>query len=162
MKSKGNGWGGPRVGAGRKPKPAEVRALDGGAGHRRVVQHPSVPPTQIPVVEVDESDAPDCLSVEERKVWLRLAPLAMAKGTLTKDEGLAFEMMCKNIVLEREFAASRVDAGGPNHRGLIKVVDTELARFGLHGMGKPVAPSSGVPDVDPMEAKYFGGGRNRA
>lgn len=135
--------------------------MDGRASHSRVIQHPSVPPPAVPVVEVDESDAPNCLSVPERLVWLRLAPLAMAKGTLTKDEGLAFEMMCKNIVLEREFAASRVDAGGPNHRGLIKVVDTELARFGLHGMGKPVATSS-VPDVDPMEAKYFGGGRNRA
>lgn len=164
MKSKGSGWGGSRVGAGRKPKSAAERALDGGASHGRVLQHPNAPappatPPAAPPV-LDEADAPNDLEGPARKVWLRLAPLAMAKGTLTKDEGLAFEILCRNVVLEDEYAKSRVDAGGPNHRGIIKIVDTELSRFGLHGMGKPVV-TAGESAIDPMEAKY-GGGRNRA
>lgn len=160
MKSKGSGWGGSRVGAGRKPKSAGERALDGGASHGRVLHHPNAPSTPAVPPVIDEADAPNELEGPARKVWLRLAPLAMAKGTLTNDEGLAFEILCRNVVLEDEYAKSRVDAGGPNHRGIIKIVDTELARFGLHGIGKPVV-TAGESAVDPMEAKY-GGGRHRA
>lgn len=168
----GKGSGGSRVGAGRRRKSAVERALDGGAGHRpgRVLQHPrsavdpdsgqsvATPPAALPVV--DESDAPNDLTVEEREVWLKLAPLALANGTLTTDTAFQFMRMCRNIALESRYAKSVQDAGGANHRGLIQRVDTELLGFGLAGTGRK--PPAAKPAVDPLEDKYFGVGRNRA
>ena len=38
-----------------------------------------------PALQIDEEHAPDDLSMEERRVWLELAPIAQKKGTLTAD-----------------------------------------------------------------------------
>lgn len=158
-----NGHGGRRPGAGRKPKSAELRALDGNAGHRRpatVVAHPSAPaeppPPSLP--KLDEADAPDELTFEERQVWLELAPHAMKNGTLTTATALGFRMLCRNVALEKQYARSVNDRGTANHRGLIQRIDAELLRFNLAPCGKPLAsPEAAKPAVDPMRAKYFGG-----
>jgi hypothetical protein len=138
----GVGSGGPRIGAGRKPKADAAKALGGDAGHRRrkVVRHPSSPaaPVETPVVPVEAFDAPDDLTVDERNVWLRMAPYAFGNGTLTKATMYGFCLLCRNIVLERRYATSVADAGGANHRGLIQRIDAELLRFCLAPLGKPV------------------------
>lgn len=162
----GKGSGGNRPGAGRKPKSAEERRLAGNAGHRgRVLAHPSVPATSVaapiatipaPLPVVDEADAPNDLDMDERRVWMELAPLAMAQGTLTPSKSFAFRLLCRNIVLERRYASSVTDAGGASHRGMIQALDRELLRFGLSPCGKPEVAGEQVPAVDPMEAKYFG------
>jgi hypothetical protein len=143
----GVGSGGRRPGAGRKGKSEAERALTGNAGHRsKVVRHPSVPPAPPaaasaglsvpPPVVVDEADAPNDLTVEERQVWLRLAPFALGNGTLTPAWSFAFSLLCRNIALERRYASSVTDAGGASHRGLIQRIDAELLRFNLSPCGK--------------------------
>lgn len=155
-----NGHGGRRPGSGRKPKDAVVRALDGNANHKgRVLPHPSAQsaPAAAPWLTVDEEHAPNDLSVDERNVWLHLAPLALEKGTLTPASHYAFKLLCRNVVLERRYALSVGDAGTANHRGMIQRVDAELGDFGLRAFGKASAPAA-VPVVDPVKEKYFGRG----
>jgi hypothetical protein len=161
----GVGSGGRRPGAGRKPKSAELRVLDGNASHRKrkaadVVQHPSAPTEPPPpaLPKLDEADAPNELDFEERAVWLELAPHAIANGTLTTATALGFRMLCRNVALEKQYARSVNDRGTANHRGLIQRIDAELLRFNLAPCGKPVGqPETAKPAVDPMKAKYFGG-----
>lgn len=160
----GPGSGGRRKGAGRKPKSAAERALAGTSGHRTtVVRHPSSPalPPPAPKTELSEEDAPNDLTMDERRVWLELAPKAMDAGTLTPDTAEYFKLFCRTVCLEKKFAASMLDAGAANHRGLIQrcqamYKDFDLAPFGKAklGAGKPAAPP-----VDPLKEKYFGSGR---
>lgn len=158
----GKGSGGRRAGAGAKPKDKALRALDGNAGHRgRVLPHPSVPPAAVlpvaPAIIIDEAHAPDDLTLDERLVWLKLGPLALEKGTLTKTTEYAFKLLCRNVVLERRYAMSVTDAGTANHRGMIQRVDAELGDFGLRAFGKAAAGAVEKPAVDPVKEKYFGG-----
>lgn len=150
--------GGRRPGAGRKPKPKADRELDGNAGHRgKVLTHPaaaSAPPPMAP--PVDEFDAPDDLTFEERQVWLELAPHAFKNGTLIRATALGFRILCRNVVLERQYAQSVHDRGGANHRGMIQRVDAELLRFNLAPCGKAIAEPAKQPTVNPLQDKYFG------
>lgn len=134
----GRGSGGRRPGSGRKPKTERERQIDGNAGHRpgRVLAHPSAPAPSTAVPEVDEFDAPNDLTTEERIVWLELAPHAFRNRTLTRATSLSFRLLCRNVVLERALAQSVEDRGGANHRGLIQRVDAELLRFNLSPCGK--------------------------
>jgi hypothetical protein len=148
------GHGGRRPGSGRKPKDADVRALDGNAGHRgRVLPHPSAPAVAPPAPALDEADAPDDLTMDERREWLRWAPEAIRKGTL-KGHEYAFILLCRNIVLEK--ALRLTEPASANHRGMIQRVDAELGDFGLRAFGKPSAGEAAQAAVDPMKAKYFG------
>lgn len=167
----GKGSGGRRLGSGRKLKDAAARALDGGASHRRkgrVLTHPSVPPglpaTPAPPIDLDEADAPNDLTVDERRVWMDLAPLAMGLGTFKPEYSVAFKLLCRNVVLERRYALSVTDAGGSSHRGLIQIIDRELRFFQLSpdAGGKSGSHESEKPAVDPMKEKYFAGGSHLA
>lgn len=168
----GKGSGGRRIGSGRKLKDAAARALDGGATHRkkgRVLTHPSVPatlPAAAPPVPInlDEADAPNDLSADERRVWLELTPLAMRLGTFKPEYAIAFKLLCRNVVLERRYALSVTDAGGSSHRGLIQIIDRELRFFQLSpdAGGKSGSNESEKPAVDPLKEKYFAGGSHLA
>lgn len=151
--------GGRRPGAGRKPKSEAERALDGNANHKgRVLTHPAASTYVVPpaLPALDESDCPNDLSFDERKVWLELAPHAIANGTLTDATALSFRLLCRNVVLERAFANSVNDKGSANHRGILQRVDAELLRFNLSPCGKPMVEPVSKPVADPREAKYFG------
>lgn len=124
------GWGGKRVGSGRKPVPK------GAAAH--VLQHPSVPPTTNGTPDVEEFDAPDSLTKEERDIWLKQAPHAFANGTLHYATALSFERYCRIVVLERKESESSA-RGGSNHRGLLKQVNAYELQFLLTPCGKPLA-----------------------
>lgn len=134
-------WGGARPGSGRKP---------GQKTAARVLSHPSVPPTTNPPSPVEEFDSPDDLDREARAVWLKQAPHAFAHGTLTRASALSFERYCKLVVLERKEAESSA-LNGPNHRGLIKQINTLELQFQLAPCGKPLpvpvpAEKSGKPE----------------
>lgn len=151
--------GGRRKGAGRKKKTAEERFIDGNAGHRgRVLAHPSAPPVDAtpPVVVVDEFDAPNVLTVDERNVWVKLAPFAFKNGTLTKASEMAFCRLCAQVVLEKRYQDSVQDAGGANHRGLIGKVTEGLEAFGLRPVaGKPMPDAVEKPAEPDKKRAYW-------
>lgn len=163
----GVGSGGRRTGAGRKPKSAEERRIAGNAGKRgRVLAHPSAPPA--PIVPppparppLNEEDAPNDLSLEERQVWLRLAVKAREVGTLTEDTADYFKMFCRVVCLEEKYSKSVMDAGSANHRGLIQRAAAMYKDFNIAPFGKPVVggKQSAAPPIDPLKEKYFGTGR---
>ena len=144
--------GGRRPGAGRKPKDAALRAIDGGAAKGRTVGAPviALPTTnsdQVPEA-CEEFQAPDSLTREQRQIWLQLAPFAFANRTLTRGTALAFERLCKHVALERELERGEL-AGGSDHRGMIQRVDAELARFMLAPFGKAVYERPAVAPTAP-------------
>ena len=145
-------WGGKRVGAGRKPKTCRQEIVTGARSERgraRVLEHPSVLPVMANAVSVDELDASE-LTPDEHRVWVELAPLAVANRTLTPATALAFRLLCRNLVLERALAADNQTCGGGNHRGLIQRVDVELLSFSLAPCGKPIYEEA--PKASPMSA----------
>lgn len=125
----------------------------------RVLVYPAAPATApgvapVDVEGLDESQAPNDLTTEERLVWMEMAGLAMSRGRLLKDvQAYPFQLLCKNIALERRYSRSVMDAGSANHRGMIQVIDRELLRFGLIDIGKVVPVRQ--PAVNPFAA--FGG-----
>lgn len=118
------GWGGKRPNAGRKPKSATV------------LRHPSVPTTN-QISPIEEFDAPDDLTMEERAVWLKQASHAFKNRTLTKASAMAFERYCKVVMLERNEAKSS-GVGGANHRGLLKQLNELERQFLLSPDGRPM------------------------
>ncbi|HZR23240.1 MAG TPA: hypothetical protein VFA59_06615 [Vicinamibacterales bacterium] len=131
-----------------------LRALDGGASHRRRKIYPSDVAAPAP----ETFDPPKELTPDERAVWLQLAPHAFKAQTLTPVTAFAFVVLCRNVVLERRYAGSVTDAGGSNHRGLIQRIDAELARFSLAPMGKPILVADEVKkSTNPAKERFFGG-----
>jgi hypothetical protein len=140
------GWGGRRPGAGRKPKPAHERALTGG----HVLAHPSSVPTTNETAPIEEFDAPDDLTREERAIWLKQAPYAFQNRTLTRATALSFERYCKVIVLEHHEAKSS-GSGGANHRGLLKQINAYELQFMLTPCGKPIYQAeAATPAANPL------------
>jgi hypothetical protein len=140
--------GGYRIGAGRKPKHKTAKVL----------AHPSVPvPTTNEPSSIEEFDAPDDLSMDERAIWLKQAPHAFANRTLIRATALAFERYCKVVVLERNEAKSS-GVGGPNHRGLLKQINAFELQFLLAPSGRAMPVSDLRPDAaaDSDDA-FFGG-----
>lgn len=114
--------------------PAHLKAQKGA----RVLAHPSASiPTTNALPPVEEFDAPDALSQEERVVWMRQAPFAFQNRTLTKSTALSFERYCKVVVLEQKEAQSS-GMGGANHRGLLKQINAFELQFGLTANGKAI------------------------
>jgi hypothetical protein len=102
-----------------------------------VLQHPSIPVDTAPP-PVEEFDAPNDLTTDERNVWVELAPHAFANRTLTKATSFAFRLLCRNIVREKQLGENVEERNGSNHRGLIREVNTRLLQFNLAPCGKPM------------------------
>lgn len=148
----GKGSGGRRTGSGRKPLGAYEREITGNAGKRGQLHTLPGAPSPPPPAPVDEFDAPDDLTLEQRQVWLELAPHAFAERTLTRATALSFRLLCRNVALELALSRSDADRGGPNHRGIIQRIDAELLRFNLSPCGKALydkAPREQGP-VNPL------------
>jgi phage terminase small subunit len=99
----GRGSGGSRVGAGRKPKDAHLRAIQG--GRSRIAIQPEAP-TSTAVAPLVEVLPPGDLMPDELAVWTREAPLATTERTLTPSTAGAFREFCelealKNTMLKR-------------------------------------------------------------
>src|SRR5262245_58675240 len=103
--------GGARVGAGRKPKERPLAALH---GHR---DRPLVDPPPAVDTPPEPVEPPATVTGLTLKVWLELAPYALAERTLSPKTAAAFELLCRAIVLERKLGRGR-DRGGSNHRGM--------------------------------------------
>lgn len=141
----GQGSGGSRVGAGRKPKSAHEKVLDGTASgaERELVIHP---PAIVPVAR------PLDLASAEQATWDELAPLALAERTLTPSTSTAFRHLCEAIVMRREIARTIATDGLTidtplglkahplltQYRGLTQRVEAGMLRFRLSPIGKPL------------------------
>lgn len=114
------------------------------------------PPTTNEPSQVEEFDAPDDLSLEERAIWLKQAPHAFANRSLTRASALAFERYCKLVVLERNEAKSS-GVSGANHRGLLKQINALELQFMLTPAGKamPLTDRKAGAAVDADQA-FFG------
>lgn len=151
--------GGKRIGAGRPPEPNSVRSRRRAQQQATVLQHPSVPAQTVPrdpeIPELDEADAPDDLTMEERRVWLEFASVAMANGRLTPSTSAAFKTYCRWVVVERNCASSVTDRGSSTHDRAMKWVARFYDEFSLTPGGRAVAKSQ-TPQADPDDA-FFGG-----
>jgi hypothetical protein len=78
------------------------------------------------------------LTPDERTIWLAQAPHAAGNRTLTPASAVAFARYCRLVVYERAEAASSGRLG-PNHRGVLKDLNTLELQFGLTPCGKPMA-----------------------
>lgn len=147
-----NGHGGKRRGAGRPRKSAEEHWLTGDAGRRgRVLTHPSAPSAAEPD-EIEEFDAPNELTVDERHVWMELAPHAFKAGTLRPSTAYAFIVLCRHVLLERQFAQSVTEKGSTKHTAALKEVNKGLDVYGLRANGKPLHGRSQLPVVNEVDA----------
>lgn len=98
----GRGSGGKRVGSGRKPKDAVLRAIQGGRS-RIPVQPPKVESTE--VAPEQEVPPPADLTEAELVVWNREAPLALQERTLTVATAGAFRELCELEALKNQMLA---------------------------------------------------------
>jgi P27 family predicted phage terminase small subunit len=85
------------------PKPAELKALEGGRSHRPVNLDATFRP------EVGAPDAPRWLTKEARKAWRRLSEELLYYNLLSKVDREAFAMLCQTIgrleLVERSLSA---------------------------------------------------------
>lgn len=147
----GIGSGGKRRGAGR---PRKVRDENDAPSRGRVLTHPSAPATPPPApIEVDEADAPNELSVDERKVWLQLAPHALKNRTLVPETSVAFTALCRLVLRERELAMSVLDRCSTKHMNVFREMNKGLDAFGLRPDGAPIAVPE--PAAQPKKTAYW-------
>ncbi len=166
--------GGARAGSG--PKRLSVRQLDNrGSRYGAALPRPAEPlkaPAE-PVV------MPESLPEAERAVWARLAPLAIARNTLTAAEVDAFADLCETVVVMNEMLqviradglmqtrlSTKMDADGGGEQifeskahpliqkwTALKVrVESAKARFLLTATGKPILQGEPeAPALSPLE-----------
>lgn len=156
--------GGKRHNAGRKTDPNSVRSRRKARQQAKqqsatVLQHPSVPPQAHalrvePTVALDEADAPNDLTLDERHVWLEFAPIAMKNGRLGEATAAAFKNYCRWVKLERDCSASVIDRGSSTHDRAMKWAARFYEEFSLTPGGRAVVePSAQVRDED---EEFFG------
>ncbi len=140
--------GGKRLGAGRKPKNLTARLL----------QHPSARTAEVPTTNetspIEEFDAPNDLTMDERAIWLKQAPHAFANRTLTRASALSFERYCKLVVAERAEGNSSA-MNGPNHRGLLKQINALELQFLLTPSGKAMPTSDRLTTAADPDDAFF-------
>lgn len=141
--------GGARPGAGRKPGSKNKPRLtlvgsQGAVGGPSSAGDLTVPEPTEPVA------MPEDLTTEQRQVWERQAPHALRQGTLTPSKAFAFARYCRIAVLEANEAKSSA-VGGPNHRGLLKLVNELELQFQLTANGDSVAEPTPVPQAPAAE-----------
>lgn len=127
-----NGWGGARVGAGKKPRSRPFSIVGG-----KDEQKPPTPP-QGPQ---DLSVPPDDLPAAQQQFWRECAPLAIERLTLTDATVPAFRLLCE-LHAKKVLVGTMVDKGALGGMRIFlqlsKHVETLMARFCLAPFGKPL------------------------
>jgi hypothetical protein len=123
-----SGWGGARVGAGKKPKAKTFAVLQGDF-------------TQGSDVSGDLLVPPRDLPKEQHDFWRTHAPLAIERNTLTIATTPAFRLLCE-LDAKKTLVGKMVDKGALGglrvFMQLSKQVEGLMARFCLAPFGKPV------------------------
>ena len=93
--------------SGRRPQPTALKVLRGNPGQRKLNAAEPLPPS-------GDVAAPTHLSPSARAVWERLAPIAIAMGTLTTADVTTFGTLCElQSTLEMASAHKAVDGFMP-------------------------------------------------
>jgi len=90
--------------SGRRPQPTALKVLRGNPGRAPLNRREPVPPAG--AVRV-----PGTISAGGRRVWKRLAPIAVAMGTLTRADVEAFKTLCELQATLDQAAAAKDDPG---------------------------------------------------
>lgn len=138
-----SGWGGSRVGAGRKP----TKRKDKPEPFRPFAIVPPSQPSPAPHAADDcstdqcSTDQPSDLPADQRAFWALHAPLAVERGTLTDATVPAFRLLCE-LEAKKAMVGTMVDKGALGglrvFLQLSKQVEGLMARFCLAPFGKPV------------------------
>lgn len=146
MHNQRSGWGGSRVGAGRKPKdkrPASPFAVVHGARSLESALNVDGDPSRGAL-----ADPPSDLPVELQDFWRSHAPLAIERKTLHKATVPAFKLLCE-LYAKKVLVNAMVDKGALGglrvYMQLCKQVEGLMARFRLAPFGK--AEESEKPKV---------------
>lgn len=139
------GRGGPRVGAGRKPKSRTLHAVHGttseasNQGHGAETTAAAGPVTP-----------PKGLSKPELEAWRLLAPAAIAAGTLVATTAADFRELCR-LHVHVEAAHAEFQKVGWNeyglkleraYRGAVQRLEAKMRAFRLAPIGKEIAPAA--------------------
>lgn len=169
----GRGSGGSRVGAGRKPKDAVLRAIQGGRSRIPVQPPPAAPIISTEVAPPAEVLAPGDLTEAELVVWTREAPLALLERTLTAATAGAFRELCelealKNEMLRKikaELTSIVISEGGmteranpllTHYRGAVQRLATFRKDFKLAPFGKELMPAQpAAKDLPKQKRQYW-------
>lgn len=130
------GWGGARVGAGKKPKPktkplpiSPFAIMPGG----RIADDPPIDRTH--------AEPPADLPVEQQPFWRVAALLAIERGTLVEATVPAFRMLCE-LEAKKIVVGDLIDKGALGglriYLQLCKQVEGLMGRFCLAPFGKPI------------------------
>ncbi len=84
-------------------------------------------------------EPPKDLPDDQLAVWRALAPHALRERTLTPERALAFQELCEAIAVKRAIFSDPTERGGTRYTKMAALITAGLARFRLHGDGKPVA-----------------------
>ena len=128
------GWGGARVGAGKKPRPkAKFGIVSGGRVDAPVDAVVDSRPQPLAEPPVD-------MTPEQQGFWKACAPLAIERRTLIDATVPAFRMLCE-LHAKKVLVGSMVDKGALGglrvYLQLSKQVESLMARFCLAPFGKP-------------------------
>ena len=143
----GRGSGGRRVGSGKKLKSVLEHAISGTTARGVVLAHPSA----TAIAPVVTFDPPKTLRGKALQVWHELAPHAFEARTLTPATTVAFVRVCRAVVKDRAFWASKWGACGPDHRGLMQRLSTWEKDFALAPLGKAMYAAQPVAAVNPLD-----------
>ncbi len=139
------GWGGARVGAGKKPKRKPVSpfaVFDGGK--------PPDDPVDVSILE-----PPSDLSPAEQSFWRIYAPLALKQGTFIPEYMGDFRLLCE-VLAKKAVIGTMVDKGALGGlrvwMQLVTQADKLLGRFCLAPFGKPAKPDKPKREANPFAA----------
>jgi hypothetical protein len=113
-------------------------------------------------------EVPEDLLASEQAVWMRLAPKALQRGTLTPETVERFRLLCRAVVMEQAMAAKievdgwtyldvSVDGAGVQHekvrahplcgphRGMMQRVEAGMTAFRLAPTGRPIVTTKEKP-----------------
>ena len=102
--------------SGRRPKPTALKVLQGNPGKRKLNEQEPKPPQ-------GDVKPPEGLSKVALIVWERLAPIALAMGTLTTADTSAFGTLCE-LEATRRLASAEKDRDGFSPFLLTTMVDS--------------------------------------
>lgn len=136
-----------RPGGGRKPD-------DG-----NVVRFPAVQGVEADALKVPPPDLPE----GQQPYWRRLAPIAIAQGTLVDSTTPGFRELCELLLFKDEVSLrlQRFGSDGKsgaerlrNYGRLARQADATLARFKLTAFGKPAVSTNKPAAGNPFAALF--------